>query len=70
MDDVISLIWRSRVVIADFTTRNLNVFYETGIAHTLGGDVIQIAQPSAAFRSTCKASAPCPSSPTARSSPR
>lgn len=44
MDDVISLIWRARVVIADFTDRNSNVFYETGIAHTLGRDVIQIAQ--------------------------
>jgi hypothetical protein len=44
MDDVINLIWRARVVIADLTSRNTNVFYETGIAHTLGRDVIQIAQ--------------------------
>lgn len=44
MDDVISLIWRSRVVVADLTTKNANVFYETGIAHSLGRDVIQIAQ--------------------------
>ncbi|WP_419705835.1 hypothetical protein [Promicromonospora sp. NFX87] len=44
MDDVISLIWRSRVVVSDLTGKNANVFYETGIAHTLGRDVIQLAQ--------------------------
>jgi hypothetical protein len=44
MDDVISLIWRGRVVISDFSMKNPNVFYETGIAHSLGRDVIQIAQ--------------------------
>jgi hypothetical protein len=44
MDDVVSLIWRSRIVIADFSRRNSNVFYETGIAHTLGRDVVQISQ--------------------------
>lgn len=44
MDDLISLIWRARAVISDFTSQNANVFYETGIAHTLGRDVIQITQ--------------------------
>lgn len=44
MDDVISLIWRAQVVISDFTGKNANVFYETGIAHTLGRDVIQVTQ--------------------------
>lgn len=44
MDDVIDLIWRARVVIADLSSKNTNVFYETGIAHTLGREVIQIAQ--------------------------
>jgi hypothetical protein len=44
MDDVISLIWRARVVISDLSRKNPNVFYETGIAHSLGRDVIQIAQ--------------------------
>jgi len=43
-DDIISLLWRARVVIADLTGRNANVFYETGIAHTLGRDTIQICQ--------------------------
>lgn len=44
MDDVINLIWRARVVIADLSSKNPNVLYETGIAHTLGRKVIQIAQ--------------------------
>ena len=44
IDDVIDLIWRARVVIADLSSRNPNVLYETGIAHTLGREVIQIAQ--------------------------
>jgi hypothetical protein len=44
MDDVINLIWRARAVISDFTSKNPNVFYETGIAHTLGREVIQITQ--------------------------
>jgi hypothetical protein len=44
IDDVINLIWRARVVVADLSSRNPNVFYETGIAHTLGREVIQIAQ--------------------------
>lgn len=44
IQDVFSLIYRSRVVISDFTGRNPNVFYETGIAHTLGKIVIPIAQ--------------------------
>jgi hypothetical protein len=44
MDDVISLIWRARVVISDLSSKNPNVPYETGIAHTLGREVIQITQ--------------------------
>jgi hypothetical protein len=44
MQDVVSLIDRSRVVIADCTGRNPNVFYEIGIAHTLGRNVILITQ--------------------------
>lgn len=44
VDDIINLIWRARVVVADLSSRNPNVFYETGIAHTLGREVIQIAQ--------------------------
>lgn len=44
MDDVLSLIWRARVVIADLSGKNPNVFYEAGIAHTLGRDVLLVAQ--------------------------
>lgn len=44
LDDVLSLIWRARVVIADLSGKNPNVFYEAGIAHTLGRDTILVAQ--------------------------
>jgi len=44
MQDVVSLIDRSRVVICDCSDRNANVFYEIGIAHTLGREVILITQ--------------------------
>lgn len=44
LDDVLSLIWRARVVIADLSEKNPNVFYETGIVHTLGRDTILVAQ--------------------------
>jgi hypothetical protein len=44
IQDVVSLIDRSRVVVCDCTGRNPNVFYEIGIAHTLGRDVILITQ--------------------------
>jgi len=44
IQDVVSLIDRSRIVICDCTGRNPNVFYEAGIAHALGRDVILITQ--------------------------
>lgn len=44
IQDVFSLIYRSIVVICDCTGRNPNVFYEAGIAHTLGRNVILITQ--------------------------
>ncbi|WP_080693426.1 hypothetical protein [Pseudomonas chlororaphis] len=44
IQDVVALIDRSRVVVCDCTGRNPNVFYEAGIAHTLGREVILIAQ--------------------------
>lgn len=44
MEDVISLLWSARVVIADLSAKNANVLYEAGIAHTLGRETIQIAQ--------------------------
>ena len=47
IQDVVSLIDRSTMVICDCTGRNPNVFYEIGIAHTLGRDVILITQSEA-----------------------
>lgn len=44
IQDVVSLIDRSKIVVCDCTGRNANVFYEAGIAHTLGREVILIAQ--------------------------
>jgi len=44
IQDIFNLIYRSKIVIADFTNKNANVMYETGIAHTLGKTVIPITQ--------------------------
>ena len=44
IQDVVSLICKSSVVICDLTGKNANVFYEAGIAHCLGKDVILITQ--------------------------
>jgi hypothetical protein len=44
IQDVVALIDRSRIVVCDCSGRNPNVFYEAGIAHTLGRDVIFITQ--------------------------
>jgi len=44
VNDVVALIVRSKVVICDLTGRNANVFYEAGIAHALGREVVLIAQ--------------------------
>lgn len=44
MDEVWSAIFYSKLCIVDCTSRNANVFYELGIAHTLGRKTILIAQ--------------------------
>ena len=44
IQDVFDLIFTSHAVLTDFTDRNPNVFYETGVAHTLGKIVIPITQ--------------------------
>jgi hypothetical protein len=44
IQDIFNLIIRARVVIVDFTGKNPNVMYETGIAHTLGKLVVPITQ--------------------------
>lgn len=44
MTDIIELICTSSVIVCDLSTKNPNVFYETGIAHSLGKEVILITQ--------------------------
>lgn len=44
MEDIWKGISKARVVIADLTNKNANVFYELGIAHTLGKQFILITQ--------------------------
>jgi hypothetical protein len=44
IQDIFSLIYRSGIVVCDFTGQNPNVFYEAGIAHTLGRAVVPISQ--------------------------
>jgi hypothetical protein len=46
MGDVWTGICRSRIIIADCTSRNPNVFYEIGLAHTVGKPVVLITQNS------------------------
>ncbi|MEN3979065.1 hypothetical protein [Acinetobacter sp. CWB-B33] len=44
IQDIFDLIFKSKIVIVDFSGKNPNVMYETGIAHTLGKLVIPLAQ--------------------------
>ena len=44
IQDIFELIYCSSIVIVDFTSKNPNVFYEAGIAHTLGKNVLLITQ--------------------------
>ena len=44
VQDIVNLIARARVVICDCSDKNANVFYEIGIAHALGKEVLLIAQ--------------------------
>lgn len=46
VQDVALLLCKAAVVVCDLSGRNANVFYEMGIAHTLGREVILIAQSS------------------------
>jgi hypothetical protein len=47
MEEIWAAIAKARVLIADCTGRNPNVFYEIGIAHTLGKPVILVTQDGA-----------------------
>lgn len=44
IQDIFSLIFKAHIVVCDFTSRNPNVFYEAGVAHTLGKHVVPITQ--------------------------
>jgi len=44
MQDIVDLITKACVVICDCSLKNSNVFYELGIAHALGKEVIIVAQ--------------------------
>ena len=44
MDDITNSIRRARLIIADLTGRNANVFYEVGIAHALNKQVLLMTQ--------------------------
>ena len=44
MEDIWESICISRLIIADVTGRNANVFYELGIAHTLGKSCVVLTQ--------------------------
>jgi hypothetical protein len=44
MGDVLGLIWRANIVVADLTGKNTNVFYETGLAHSLPRRTVLLTQ--------------------------
>jgi len=44
MQDIYESILTARIIIAEITGRNANVFYELGISHSLGKDVILLSQ--------------------------
>lgn len=44
IQDIVDLIFAAEIVVVDFSGRNANVMYETGIAHTLGKHVVPITQ--------------------------
>ncbi|PSJ47373.1 hypothetical protein C7H85_00605 [Zobellella endophytica] len=44
IQDIVNIIARAKVVICDCSGKNPNVFYEAGIAHAIGKDVILITQ--------------------------
>lgn len=47
IQDVFALIFRASIVVCDYTRKNPNVFYEAGIAHTLGKTVVPLSQSAA-----------------------
>lgn len=53
IQDIFNLIFRAQVIVVDFSGRNPNVMYETGIAHTLGKHVVPITQSPRTYLSIC-----------------
>lgn len=44
IQDIFGLIYCSRIIVVDFSGKNPNVMYETGIAHTLGKQVVPLTR--------------------------
>ncbi|SDX52274.1 hypothetical protein [Nitrosomonas oligotropha] len=44
IQDIVNIIARAKVVVCDCSGKNPNVFYEAGIAHAIGKEVILITQ--------------------------
>ena len=44
IQDIFQLICTASIVVVDFSEKNPNVMYETGIAHTIGKHVVPITQ--------------------------
>ena len=44
VQDIFTLLYSADIVVVDFSGSNPNVMYETGIAHTLGKEVVPLAQ--------------------------
>ena len=44
MEDIWSSMLQARIIVADITDRNANVFYELGICHSIGKEVVLITQ--------------------------
>ena len=44
IQDIFTLLYSADIVVVDFSGSNPNVMYETGIAHTLGKEVVPLAQ--------------------------
>jgi len=42
--NIVEKVYNAKIVIADLTGKNANVLYELGLAHTLGNNVIMLAQ--------------------------
>lgn len=53
VQDIFEMIFVAEIVVVDFTGKNPNVMYETGIAHTLGKHVVPITQSIEMCPSTC-----------------